>query len=64
MLFFFLLKTIFASVDKTKFKNDRVHFRNSGVKGLRKKSPLGIKALMSIRVETTVNNTVIIEILL
>ena len=32
--FQFRLKPLFASVKKSKFKNGRVHFRNSGIKGL------------------------------
>ena len=31
---FFRLKPLFASVDKSKLKNRRVHFRTSGMKGL------------------------------
>ena len=35
VLFFnFRLKPLFVSVDMSKFKNGRVHFRNSGMKGL------------------------------
>ena len=34
--FDFRLKPLFASVDVSKFKDGRVHFRNLGVKGLRK----------------------------
>ena len=32
--FDFRLKPLFASVGKSRFKNGRVHLRNSGVKGL------------------------------
>ena len=35
--FFGLTESLFASVDKSKFKNGRVHFRNLGMKGLRGK---------------------------
>ena len=31
----FNLKPLFSSVDKSKFKDGRVHFRNSGMKGLK-----------------------------
>ena len=33
-VFHFRLQALFASVDMSKFKDGRVHFRNSGVKGL------------------------------
>ena len=34
LLFDFTLKPLFEAVDMSKFKNGRVHFRNSRMKGL------------------------------
>ena len=38
-VFDFTLKPLFASVDMSKFKDGRMHFRNSGMKRLRQEIP-------------------------
>ena len=43
--FDFTLKPLFEAVDMSKFKDGRVHFRNSGMKGLKLKKLLSEMSL-------------------